>query len=263
MDDVAIPARVARALDSLPGREVNFDPARLDQLSKSDPWHIDEYCTELPAEPPGPPLPEGSFMVARRLMLDYEFAEPSVVRAYYDARVPLKSRDMLLEIRYLLLRLLVGVRITTVFDELREVGDRPVRVWGWAYRTLEGHLERGQMDYQIWKWLDSGQVEFRIHAVSEIAEIPNPIIRVGFRLLGRRRQIRFARECGARMKRFTREGLGAPQVERRPAVISGVARSPSGTQARTWLFAERWTDRAHGERPSSGSTKKTFRRVGK
>ena len=31
-----------------------------------------------------------------------------------------------------------------------------VRVWGWSYRTLQGHLEMGQMDYALWKWLDDG-----------------------------------------------------------------------------------------------------------
>jgi uncharacterized protein (UPF0548 family) len=226
MDEAAIPARVARTLGSLSGRNVNFDPERLDELARSDPWHTDDYCTELPAEPPGPPLPNGPFMVARHLMFHYEFADPRVVRAYYDARAPLEGRNMLLEIRYLGLRVLVGVRVGPLFDELAEIGGRPVKLWGWAYRTLEGHLERGQMDYQLWKWLDSGQVEFRIHAVSEIAEIPNPVIRVGFRLLGRRQQIRFARECGSRMERFTRAGIGASDVEPRPAVVGGVAQSP-------------------------------------
>ncbi|MCA1681991.1 MAG: DUF1990 domain-containing protein [Actinobacteria bacterium] len=34
-------------------------------------------------------------------------------------------------------------------DETRDVDGRTVRVWGWNYRTLQGHLEMGQMDYEV------------------------------------------------------------------------------------------------------------------
>jgi hypothetical protein len=126
------------------------------------------------------------------------------------------------------LRFLVGVRIEVVFDETREVDGHRVRVWGWAYRTLDGHLERGQMDYQVWKWLDTGRIEFRIHAVSEIAHIPNPLVRFGFRLLGRRQQVRFARECGSRMVRLTQASLASHgDVEPRPRVVDGMIVSPT------------------------------------
>jgi uncharacterized protein (UPF0548 family) len=83
------------------------------------------------------------------------------------------------------------------------VADRPVRRWGWNYRTLQGHLEMGHMDYEVRKLLDSGEVEFRIHAVSRPAHIPNPVIRLGFRLFGRRVQRRFARHACQRMARLT------------------------------------------------------------
>jgi hypothetical protein len=72
-------------------------------------------------------------------------------------------------------------------------------VWGWSYRTLQGHLEMGQIDYELWKWLDSGEVEFRIHVVSRAAQISNPVIRLGFRIFGRRQQVRFARRACERM----------------------------------------------------------------
>ena len=35
------------------------------------------------------------------------------------------------------------------------VDGRPVRVWGWPYRTLEGHIEQGEMSWEVWKWLDT------------------------------------------------------------------------------------------------------------
>ena len=57
----------------------------------------------------------------------------------------------------------------------------------------------GQMDYQVWKWLDDGSVEFRIHVVSRPARIPNPVVRLGFRIFGRREQVRFAKRACERM----------------------------------------------------------------
>jgi hypothetical protein len=180
-------------------RRVNFDPSELPEVA-TDPWHVDDYCVRLPSEPPGEPEPNGSFEVARRLMADYEFADPSMVRAHYDADASLLGRTMLLQIRFFVIHVHVGVRVCAIFDEVREVDGRRVRIWGWAYQTLGEHLERGQMDYQVWKWLDSGAVEFRIHAVSVLERVKNPILNLGFRLIGRREQIKFARRCGERMK---------------------------------------------------------------
>jgi hypothetical protein len=54
----------------------------------------------------------------------------------------------------------------------------------------------GEMAYQVWKRLDSGAVEFRVHVVSRPGRIANPLIRIGFRLFARRAQVRFAvRSC--------------------------------------------------------------------
>jgi uncharacterized protein (UPF0548 family) len=86
-----------------------------------------------------------------------------------------------------------------------------VRVWGWNYRTLHGHLEMGQMEYEVWKWLDGGAVELRIHAVSRPATVRNPIIRLGFHLFGRRQQLRFARHACQRMAELVTAEL-TPEV---------------------------------------------------
>ncbi len=80
-------------------------------------------------------------------------------------------------------------------------------MWGWAYRTLRGHIEQGQMDWQVWKWLESGDVEFRIHAYSRRAPDPNVVIRLGFALLGRREQLAFYRSTMQRMVRLTEAAL--------------------------------------------------------
>jgi hypothetical protein len=218
-----------RKLKELAERETNFDVSDLPEVT-TDPWHVDDYCRELPAEPPGEPVPGGTFEVAKRLMADYEFADPSMVRALYDADSPLLGRDMLLEIRFFAIHVFVGVRVSQIFDEVREVDGRPVRVWGWAYQTLEGHLERGQMDYQLWKWLDTGRVEYRIHAVSELLEnVGNPFVKLGFRVIGRREQVLFARRCGERMERLVRAELErGEEAHPTPDVEAGVAVSPSG-----------------------------------
>jgi uncharacterized protein (UPF0548 family) len=121
------------------------------------------------------------------------------VRAVYHAGDPLEGRDMLLEVRFWGLRFRFGVRVSGVIDELRRVEGRELRVWGWSYATLQGHLETGQMDYEVCKWLDTGAVEFRIHVVSRSTRIGNPIIRLGLRLFGRREQIRFAKRACERM----------------------------------------------------------------
>jgi hypothetical protein len=106
---------------------------------------------------------------------------------------------MLLQVRFGPLRFFFGCRVSTITDETRTVDGREVRVWGWSYGTLAGHVERGQMDWTVWKWLDDGTVEFRIHVVSRRAKVRNPIIRLGFRLVGRGRQTRFARRACERM----------------------------------------------------------------
>lgn len=198
-------------LERIHGLDCNFDPDALSTV-KLDAWHVDDYCRSLSPEPPGEPTRSGSFEAAKNLIRDYEFADPRRIHAYFRPGAPLEGRDMLLEIRYLGLRVRVGVRVGVVFDELREVAERPVRVWGWAYRTLQGHLERGQMDYQVWKWLDTGEVEFRIHAVAQKARSRNPILNLGFRIVGRREQVRFARNCAERMERLVGQRLDANLV---------------------------------------------------
>jgi uncharacterized protein (UPF0548 family) len=191
-------------------------------------WHVDEYCHSLPREPPGEPVPDGSFETAKRLLCDYEFADPTRIRAYYWADAPLQDRDMLLEIRYLLLRVRVGVRISEVWDEVRHGARGTARVWGWVYQTLQGHLERGQMRYEIWKWFDTGEVEYRIHAVSEVARIRNPILYLGFRLVGRREQVQFARRCARRMERLVALSLArGKEAEPAPRRTDRVVASPS------------------------------------
>ncbi len=201
--------RAQRALAQLADRPLNFDPEEIAGATAQAGWHLDDYCEPLPSEPPGEPAPGGSFDISRRLMTDYAFADPAVVRAVYDPAAGLANRNMLLQVRCGPLRLFFGCRVGAVTDETRTIDGREVRVWGWSYGTLAGHVERGQMDWMVWKWLDDGAVEFRIHVVSRRARVRNPIVRLGFRLVGRSRQVRFARRACERMGELVRRELAA------------------------------------------------------
>ena len=209
------PPRVRRRLARLPDRPLNFDPGSLEHASPATGWTITDLCQGLPSEPPGPPIEGGSWQIARRLMRGYEFADPSIVRAYYDPAIPLEQRNMLLELRALAVaRVFVGVRVGEVYEETRGVRGRRARIWGWSYRTLEGHGEMGQMDWEVWKWLDDGRVEFRVHAVSRGAPIRNPIVWLGFHLIRGRERRAFLDSTQQRMRTFTELALSHDNPDR-------------------------------------------------
>jgi uncharacterized protein (UPF0548 family) len=203
--------RARRTLASLAARPVNFPQESLRDAGPADGWVVDDHRTPLGAEPPGPPVPGGIFETASELVRAYEFADPTLIRAIYDPAEPLDRRNMLLEGRFLGLRFHLGARVVAVVDDTVEREGGRVRRWGWSYRTLAGHLEAGQMDFEVAKHLASGRVEFRIHAVSRPARVRNPIVRAGFRLFGRGLQLRFVRVAGQRMAALT-----AARVEGRP-----------------------------------------------
>ncbi|HEX3691010.1 MAG TPA: DUF1990 family protein [Solirubrobacteraceae bacterium] len=197
-----------RRLAALADAPVNYDPRTLDLDAPPEGWHLDDRCQPLPSEPPGEPVPGGSWEIARRLIQGYEFADPSIVRAHYHPDAPLDGRTMLLELRALnLVSVHVGVRVVHVYDEVRRCDGRDARVSGWAYRTLRGHVEMGQMDWQVWKWLDTGEVQFRVHAVSRPARIGNPVIRIGFWLLRGHERAAFLGSTETRMRSLTEAAL--------------------------------------------------------
>jgi uncharacterized protein (UPF0548 family) len=218
-------ARKRRALAALDHTRLNFDRSRRNEFTSANGWHVDELQQQLPAEQPGPPALAGPWNIARRLMRGYEFADPSIVRAFYDPETPLEGRNMLLELRFWGLRFPVGVRVVDVFEKAQTVRGRRSQVWGWTYGTLEGHLERGEMSWEVRKWLDTGAVEFRIHAYSQRAQIRNPLVRIGFIIFGRREQERFYDVTCMRMRELTKEAL-------RPGAREGVRRVAEEVTAR-------------------------------
>lgn len=192
---------------------LNFDAHQ--PLTPERGWHVDALSQRLPREPPGDPVPGGSWQIARRLVEDYAVADPAIVRAVWDAGRPLLGRDMLLELRlFRVLRVHAAVRVTRVWDESRP----DARVFGFEYATLPGHVEMGRMDYEVYKWRHDGTVEFRLHAHSRASQEGSPWGRLGFRLFGRRQQVRFYLRCCERIARLTARELGQPDVPPPPAV---------------------------------------------
>ncbi|MFN8531625.1 MAG: DUF1990 family protein [Anaerolineae bacterium] len=182
---------------------LNFDPTQRETFTDKLGWRIDDYSVGLPSEPPGDPLPHGSWQAACDVVRNYEFPDPGLITGIFVPDTPLESRIMILRARFLFFTFYFGVRIADVIDEVRHSetsGD--ARVWGYGYRTLEGHFEMGEITFQVWKRLATGEVEFRVHAYSKTARIRNPFYRLGFRIFGRSLQRRFARTAMQRMQQL-------------------------------------------------------------
>jgi uncharacterized protein (UPF0548 family) len=195
-----VSSRAERRLRALRGRELNFEPRPVEEYTPERGWHADALRQ---------PLPRGSWEVARRLVEQYCMADPALVRATWDHEAPLLGRDMLLELRlYRVLSVYAGVRVTRVWEE--------GRVFGFEYGTLRGHVEMGRMDYEVRERGD-GEVDFLIHAHSRPSGEGLPWVRLGFRIFGRREQLRFYARCCERIARLSARELGLPDEPPPPA----------------------------------------------
>lgn len=231
------------ALNSLRLRPVNYDPASAPEDGRPEGhWHVDSATTVIGQEPPGMPVEGGAWETACLLVRQYEFSEPRILRAVYRGDDELLGRDMLLEGRFFGLRFYFGVRVTLVIDETRSSGGAALRVWGWGYQTLEGHLEQGRLNYEVIKNLDTGQVTFRVSGYSRAAPIPRLAVRWGFALFGRRTQLRFYQAIQRRLQYLVQAAhRGVPLPV--PAIrADGLVLAPSGATprrlerlARAWL----------------------------
>ncbi len=196
--------------------KVNYDYADQHDYTPASGWRLDDYATDLPTEAPGPPAPAGSFAAAQDVLRRYAFPPPNLITGYFDPQQPIDERIMVLRAHFLVFNFYFGVRVADVIDEAARPGPNgpagydPERVWGYGYRTLEGHFEKGQINFSIHKNLTTGAVQFRIHAVSQKGRIQNPFYWLGFKLLGRTLQRRFARQSLARMRQLVAAALAQP-----------------------------------------------------
>ena len=179
----------------------SFDAERLSECTTATGWHIDDYEQELPGEAPGPPEPQGPFRAAQQVLRNYSFPPPGLITGIFEPDTPLEQRVMVLRGRFLFFTFWFGVRVSGVIDEVRTTPDGlEEAVWGYNYRTLEGHFEQGQIEFTVHKQLGTGRVIMKIHSVSKTGHIANPFYRLGFRLFGRMLQRRFAQGSLARTR---------------------------------------------------------------
>ncbi len=213
------------ALADLP---LNFEWEKTHDYNEASGWRVDDYEAELPNEPPGAPIPSGPWEIAKRMIHDYKFPDPNIVTGIFVPEDALEKRVMLLRAHAYGLTFYFGVRVGNVIDEEREdpQGGGQQRVWGFNYRTLQGHYERGQIDFTVVKWLNTGKVAFHIHAFSQTGEIRNIFIRIGFRLLGRRVQKRFAHRAMERMQELVRDELRSQARGQDSAVVANIPTVP-------------------------------------
>ncbi|GAB2956978.1 DUF1990 domain-containing protein [Hymenobacter coalescens] len=194
-------------LEAFSKAKVNYDLERVHEYTAEAGWRLDDYNTELPSEPPGPPVSGGSWEAAKQVLLNYSFPPPDLITGIFVPDAPLAERVMLLRGRFLFFTFWFGVRIGGVTDEQQQTPDGPEQVWGYNYRTLEGHFEKGQIDFTIHKNLRTGRVKFQVKAYSQPDRIQNIFYRIGFKLFGRSLQRKFARESMKRMRRLVGEAL--------------------------------------------------------
>jgi len=187
-------------LDAYEKANYNFDPDRRSEYTTDSGWRLDDYEIELPAEAPGPPAARGSWEAARIILRRYSFPPPGLITGFFPPDSPLDHRLMVLRARFLGFSFWFGVRVGGITDEVRATSDGEEQVWGYNYRTLEGHFERGQIEFTVHKRLATGRVYFHIHAYSQTGKIRNPFYWLGFKLFGRTLQRRFSQQSLQRLR---------------------------------------------------------------
>ena len=95
----------------------------------------------------------------------------------------------------------------------------------------------------MWKWLDSGEVEFRVRAVSATGADPQPVIRIGYRLVrGHERRV-FLDGVRRRMRTFVQVGLeedaAAEPIRRAADALTARSSTPSAPRTTSWPATSR------------------------
>ncbi|HVZ33130.1 MAG TPA: DUF1990 family protein [Polyangiaceae bacterium] len=210
------PHEIARQLKALDGKQSAVQRAAAQDTT------FEHYYSEaiIAREAPGPPRPGGAFERACELSARYEFSDPRIVIGHFDPARPLLGRPLLLELRALGLRLLVGVRI----EEVREQDDAAadVSLFAWRYDTLPGHVEFGSEWFRVLQRHSSGEVSFQIEARWRAGEFPNAWMRTGFGWVVHRYQRAWHRLAYVRLRRLLASGPLPSLPSRRRILHSGL-----------------------------------------
>ena len=178
-------------------------------------WTVEHFVEILGQEPPGPPLPDGCYTRVCAGVTGYRFAHPGLTEGHFDPHAPLLGRNLLILIRVVFVRLLVGLRIGAVREEATDTETR----FGVRMDTLAGHILHGSEWVQVVKDHRSGIISMHLDVQWRPAHLPTWCMALGFRLFGRQFQARW-RKLAARRLRFLGAGMEARTIggrERTPA----------------------------------------------
>jgi len=201
--------RLRERLAEIAALESTIDLTTRDKYVAAEGWNVHAREIALPPEMPGAPEERGAFVLATEILRAYAFTPRRLIRGSFDPDAPLLDRPMLLTAQFLWMRFELGVRVNRVIDETRVVDGENEYVWGYSYHTLAGHLERGEITFEIAKRLRTGAVAFRVHSFSQTGHIANWFYRIGFWLVGRRLQQHFAERSLTNMRRLVVDALRA------------------------------------------------------
>ncbi len=168
-------------------------------------WNVDRYHTSLASEPIGEPVLNGPFEASKSALALYQFSDTRLVQAYFDPELPIEGRNMLLLGKFAGFTFPFGVRVTAVIDEMKtNESGQSIKVWGYSYRTLQGHFEIGEINFLVSKNIETGEVFLDIAAYSKPDRIPNFFYRIGFKLFGRMLQKYFANSSMKRLQEIAK-----------------------------------------------------------
>lgn len=153
-------------------------------------------------EKPGKPEPGGGFEIAWKAISEYQFSDPGIVKGHFNPKDPLEGRTMLLELKVIGLRYLVGVRVTSI----RKNENEKQTQWSFRYDTLQDHIEVGSEWFILTKKHETGEIFFRISASWRPGEFPNWWSRVGFEVVGRKYQLAWHRLAYVRLRELIAQG---------------------------------------------------------
>ncbi len=207
-ENAPLDPRLLARLSEISKMQPTIDLTQRDSYVAAAGWNVDAREVPLPDEPPGEPLPSASFAAACAILRQYSFPPPRLIRGRFDPSAPLDGRAMLLTATYLWMTFELPVRVSRVIDSRRNAPGGAEQAWGYSYQTLTGHLERGEITFEIIKSLETGKVRFRIASFSQTNHIASLIHRIGFRFVGRRLQARFAVQSLHNMQRLVLQALG-------------------------------------------------------
>lgn len=196
--------------------EYNYDEKVYQSLQNKSGWHIDRYRAALVQEPPGRPGP--AFAAVQNAIRLYQFPDPRLISAVFDPKAELHGRNMLMLAKFAGFQFRFGVRVVAVIDECRrDEHGHDLDVWGYAYRTLKGHFEVGEIRFEVSKNRQTGEVAFAVEAYSKADRIPNLFYRTGFRIFGRSLQKYFAYSSIRRLRRIARAALTDQRLQQNQA----------------------------------------------